>query len=292
MVNEKLLNFIKLLDKTEYYENYSTKNLTKYKLGGIAKLVVFPSNADDLKNFVLYLEQNSINYFILGQGSNILISDKGYDGVILCTKKLNNITIKGDLVIVECGAKISQVISECMLNSLSGLEFAIGIPASVGGLVALNGGCYNKSIGDKVCYVVTEKSVYNKANCGFGYRTSRFLNTETILSVCFRLTPEELDNIEEKLQLYKGFRKNPKGRSCGSVFRNDTYYAGKVIDEVGLKGYQIGGAKVSEEHANFIIASDNATSSDVYNLIKYIKEKVKSERQIELCEELLYLGEF
>lgn len=292
MVNEKLLGFIKLLDKTEYYENYSTKNLTKYKLGGNCLLVVFPSKIEDLKNYVLYLEQNKINYYVIGQGSNVLISDKGYDGVIICTKKLNNITIKGDLVIADCGAKIYEVIKECSDNSLSGLEFSVGIPASVGGLVALNGGCYNKSVGEKVCYVVTEKSVYSKANCGFGYRTSRFLGKETILSVCFRLNPEEIDNIEEKLQLYKGFRKNPKGRNCGSVFKNDTYYAGKVIDEVGLKGYQIGGAMVSEEHANFIIAKDGATASDVYNLINYVKERVRSEKQIELCEELLYLGEF
>jgi UDP-N-acetylmuramate dehydrogenase len=106
------------------------------------------------------------------------------------------------------------------------------------------------------------------------------------------MIPDELDNIEEKLNQYKSFRKNPKGRNCGSIFKNDGFFAGKIIDECNLKGYSVGQATISTEHANFIIAKENCTSSDIYNLIKNVKEKVYKEKQIELQEEVVYLGEF
>ena len=157
----------------------------------------------------------------------------------------------------------------------------------------MNAGCYGKSVGDLVCYVITEKGIVSKNDCDFGYRTSRFLSEkEAILKVCFSLKPSEIDVIEEKLASYKLFRKNPKGRSCGSVFRNDGFYAGKIIDECGLKGLSLGGAKVSNEHANFIIAGNKCTSQDIYKLIQTVKEKVYEKRGIKLVEELVYLGEF
>ena len=283
---------LQMLDNIEYYENYSLKCLNRYKTGGNAPFVVFPSDIEQLKKLVNLLIENNINYCVLGLGSNILISDNGYDGVVIVTKKLNKINLKGNLLICESGAKLIDAVNEATLNSLGGLEFAVGIPASVGGAVAMNSGCYNKSISDRISYVVTNKGTYNKQDCQFSYRNSRFLHSEVILSVCFLLIPDELDNIEEKISQYKGFRKNPKGRNCGSVFKNDGYFAGKIIDECNLKGYSIGNASISTEHANFIIAKDNCTSSDIYNLIKFVKEKVYKEKQIELHEEIVYLGEF
>ena len=290
-ITEKNL-VLQMLDNIEYYENYSLKNLNRYKTGGNAPFVVFPNNVNDLKKLVNLLIENNINYFVLGLGSNVLISDNGFDGVIIVTKRLNKINIKSNLLICESGAKLIDAINEATLNSLGGLEFAVGIPASVGGSVAMNSGCYNKTIADRVSYVVTNKGTYNKQNCQFGYRKSRFLNNEVILEVCFSLIPDELDNIEEKLNQYKAFRKNPKGRNCGSVFKNDGFFAGKIIDECNLKGYSVGNASISNEHANFIIAKDNCSSSDIYNLIKLIKEKVYKEKQIELHEEIVYLGDF
>lgn len=118
------------------------------------------------------------------------------------------------------------------------------------------------------------------------------MGKETILEVCFNFSPAEYDDIEEKIKTYKSFRKNPKGRSCGSVFKNDGFFAGKVIDEAGLKGKRIGGAKVSDEHANFIIADSGATSKNIYDLIKFVKKKVLEEKNLTLLEELVYLGEF
>ncbi len=292
MTNCQKSKVLEILNGEDFYENYSLKSLNRYGTGGDASFVVFPKSVEKLKDIVIKLSDFEIAYFILGEGSNTLVSDKGFDGVIIVTKNLNKITLKGNLLIAECGAKIANVIKESTYNSLSGLEFAVGIPASVGGLVAMNGGCYNKSVSERVSYVITEKGVYSKNDCQFQYRSSRFLNGETILSVCFSLIPDEFENIEERIALYKSARKNPKGRSIGSIFRNDGFFAGKVIDEVGLKGFKVGGAYVSLEHANFIIASNLATSSDIYNLISKVKEKVYKEKQITLLEEIIYLGDF
>ncbi|MBO5926942.1 MAG: UDP-N-acetylmuramate dehydrogenase [Clostridia bacterium] len=271
--------------------DYSLKGLNRYGTGGNAKLVVFPMNCNELQ-FVVSKIKGKYPYVVIGGGSNLLISDMGFDGVVISTKNVNATDIKSNLLTAECGVKLSDVISEMKDNSFGGLEFAIGIPATVGGAVAMNAGCFGKSISEIVKYVVSDKGVYTKDECGFGYRTSRFLNGEVILKVCFSLEPTEEDIIDDRIKAYKSFRKNPKGKSCGSVFRNEGYFAGKIIDEVGLKGYKIGKAKISNEHANFIIAEDGATSSDVYNLIKYVKQKVYEKKQIELFEEIIYVGEF
>lgn len=267
------------------------KDYCRYKTGGNAAAMVFPKTADELKRAVTALK-GVAPYFVLGGGSNVLISDKGFSGAVISTLKLDKIELKGNLCVAGAGAKISDVIRAAAINSLSGLEFAVGIPATVGGAVAMNAGCYNKSVSDAVLYVVTENGVYKKGECGFNYRASRFLGKETILEVCFNFSPAEFDDIEEKIKAYKSFRKNPKGRSCGSVFKNDGFFAGKVIDEAGLKGKRIGGAKVSDEHANFIIADSGATSKNIYDLIKFVKKKVLEEKNLTLSEELVYLGEF
>lgn len=271
--------------------NYSLKSLNKYSTGGNAKAVIFPSNYKELERAIGFVK-NRYPYFIIGGGSNLLVSDKGYNGVIISTLNVDKIDIKSNLLTADCGAKLCNVIKEMQDNCFSGLEFAVGIPATVGGAVAMNAGCFGKSVSDCVKYVVCESGVYTNSECGFSYRTSRFLNGEVILKVCFSLQPIEEDILQERINSYKSFRKNPKGKNCGSIFRNDGYFAGKIIDEVGLKGYSIGGAKISKEHANFIIADNNCTSQDIYNLIKTIKEKVYAKKQILLNEEIIYLGEF
>ena len=271
--------------------NCSLKKFSRYKTGGNGKVVVYPNSLDELLK-VIEVFSGRYPIFVIGGGSNLLISDKGFDGVVISTLKLDKITLKSNLLTAECGAKMCDVINESSLNCLSGLEFLVGVPATIGGAVAMNAGCFNKSIGDLVCYVVTDKGTYKGSECDFAYRHSRFLNGETILKVCFSLTPTDYDLIEEKIKTYTNLRRNPKGRSCGSVFKNDGYFAGKVIDEVGLKGYKLGGAKISENHANFIIAEEGATSLDIHNLINLIKDKVYDKKQIKLQEEIVYLGEF
>ena len=159
----------------------------------------------------------------------------------------------------------------------------------------MNAGCFGKNVGDYVSYVVASGGIYSFADCDFGYRTSRFKrDKDVVISVCFNLENVEYDQSESKAEYFLKLRKSkqPKGRSCGSVFKNDGYYAGKVIEGCNLKGFRIGGACVSERHANFILADKNAKSADISRLIRYIKKTVKEKCGISLQEEIEYLGKF
>ena len=284
--------FINSLGGVSYELNYPLSKLNRYGTGGEADVIVFPKNEGELR-YVCSLIGNDYPFLVIGGGSNILVSDKGYRGIVISTGFLRGIEVKGSLLTAECGVKLIDVVNETVKSSFSGLEFTVGIPASVGGAVCMNAGCYGKTISEKIRYVVTNKGVYNASECNFGYRKSRFLDSnEVIIKACFSLRPEESDYIEEKINLYKSFRRNPKGRNSGSVFKNDGFFAGKIIDEVGLKGYAVGGAKISAEHANFIIAESGATSSDIYTLINEVKRKVYEKKQINLVEEIIYIGEF
>ena len=287
---------------TEVLEQISKLNLevrlkenlakhTVYGTGGNCLAMIYPSCENTFKECLKILKEQ--NVFILGNGTNLLVSDKGYNGYVINTEKLNKIEIRGDLIIAEAGADLMQVVKVSTDNCLSGLEFAVGIPASVGGAVCMNSGCFGKSVGEYVVYVKAENGVYNNKDCNFDYRTSRF-NEESIFQVCFKLKPWDNETIESKLEHYKKIRssKAPKGKSCGSVFKNEEYFAGKLIDDAGLKGFTIGGAKVSEKHANYIINFNNAKSQDIYSIIKHVKKRVYSLFEIDLKEELKYLGEF
>lgn len=292
MLNNCYTEITKKLSKLKVKTNYNISACTRYKTGGSADLYIEPNSIEELL-FSLDTLKGVCPYYFIGGGNNLLVSDKGVRGAVISTKNLTNVEIKGNLYIAECGASLSKVIEDMRLNSLSGLEFTVGIPATVGGAVTMNAGCYGKSVGDLVCYVLTDNGIIKKSDSNFSYRNSVFKEQNlAVLKVCFSLKPSEIDVIEEKLLQYKGFRKNPKGKNCGSVFKNDGYFAGKVIDECNLKGFKIGGARVSSEHANFIIADDTATSKDIYDLIKTIKEKVFEKKQIKLIEEICYLGDF
>lgn len=316
----------------EYVRNADLSKLCSYGTGGRASVAVFPANS---KQLICALESD-LPYEVIGNGTNVLFSDRGYDGAIIVTSKMRGIECSGLSIVAECGTSLKTLRETAAMNSLGGLEFTEGIPATVGGAVCMNAGCFSKSVGDYVSYVVTGDGVISGAACEFGYRSSIFAqdggngqnggqagggqdcadeqvggNAENggndlsdrnlndrkkkvIVSVCFILKPGEPDIIEGKRERFKKLRKNaqPHGKSCGSVFLNDGYFAGKVIDVAGLKGYSIGGARVSEKHANFILASDTAKSADVYSLIKYVKKRVYETQGIALKEEIRYIGQF
>ena len=275
----------------EFLEEENLAKHTFYGTGGNCRAMIYPNDLNTFKACLDILKEEKV--FILGNGSNVLVSDKGFNGYVINTKKVNKITINGDLIVASAGAKLKDVVQIATDNCLSGLEFAIDIPASVGGAVCMNSGCFGKCVGENVIWVKGANGVYNNNSCEFGYRTSRFF-TEPILEVCFKLKPWDNETIESKLEHYKKIRssKAPKGRSCGSVFKNEEYFAGKLIDDAGLKGFTIGGAKISDKHANYILNFNKATSADIYKLIKHVKEKVYSCFGIELKEELVYIGDF
>ena len=290
-------HFVKFLDQNcvRYERNFSLKDKNTYQTGGVAKIAVFPNTVEKARLVVNMISQENLPYAILGGGSNMLVSDDGYDGVLMCTHALKGLQVSTNLVTCMAGEKISDFLKFSLMSSLGGVEFLSGIPATVGGVVAMNAGCFGKNVGDYVSYVVSASGIYGFSDCGFDYRTSRFKEQkDVILSVCFNLENIEFEQSESKMEYFLKLRKGkqPKGRSCGSVFKNDGYVAGKVIESCNLKGCQIGGAKVSERHANFIIADRTATSEDVKKLIAFIKRTVKDKKGIILQEEIEYLGKF
>jgi len=236
-----------------------------------------------------------VPYVYLGAGSNVLVSDEGFSGAVIYSCGFKGLSVGGKTIVAGAGEELKDLIKAALYSSLGGLEFLSGIPATVGGAIAQNAGCFGKNIGDYVSYVVTAEGIYPQKDCGFDYRTSVFkTRKELIVSACFNLENVEFDESQEKIDKFLKLRakKNPGGRSCGCVFKNDGYFAGKIIEQAGLKGLAVGGARVSEKHANFIVADKNATSGDIAGLINRIKKEVKERIGADLSEELEYIGTY
>lgn len=280
--------------------DYQMKKHTALKVGGRAKYYVEADSLYTLNRLVQIAKHTKTPYKILGNGSNVLISDKGYNGVIISVKKLNDVFFKREKVRAMAGASLEKLLKFTLDHKLTGVEWATGIPATIGGAVVMNAGAFGHTLSESIETVETldkgRVKIYDKADCKFGYRKSRFLGKkEIIISATFNFKEWERDSIILAVKSYSEIRKSlqPNGRSCGSVFKNPKpYSAGILIDKAGLKGYKIGGAKVSEKHGNFIITENECTATDVYNLINFVKEKIKYDFDVELKEEVQYIGEF
>ncbi len=276
------------------------KKLTGYGVGGCAKYYAEIDTIFTLNEIISTCERFSVSYKIIGNGSNLLVSDDGFDGVIINTHGLCDVYFNKDYVRAMSGATLQKLIRFCLDNNLSGLEALSGIPATIGGAIVMNAGAFGKNISDKlVCVeILCDGKIikYAKDQCSFGYRTSRFLaSKEIIISATFQLVEAERELILAGIEAYKDLRKcvQPTGRSCGSVFKNPNgYAAGRLIDSLNLKGYSIGGAKISKEHANFIVTEGKTTATEIKQLIDYVKKKVLDVYNIELKEEIEYVGEF
>ena len=266
-----------------------------YGTGGKADWYFAPTDEKTIISLVKDLKAVGAPYFVLGNGSNVLVSDDGYRGAIISTENLKGISLCGRILTVFSGEKVADAVKFALYSSLGGLEFLSGIPATMGGVIAMNAGCFGKSVADRISYVVTAEGVYPAKKCEFAYRESLFKKkNEPIIKAAFKLDNAEYEQSESKIEYYKNLRRNkqPKGRSCGSVFLNDGYYAGKQIESCNLKGFRIGGARVSEKHANFILADENCKSKDVYSLIRAVKKIVFEKSGVKLKEELVYIGNF
>jgi len=263
----------------------SLKEYTTYKIGGIAKVMVFPKSVDSLIELLKILKEFNINYMVLGLGSNVIFSDKIYDGVIIKLDEINNIEIDGTKVVVGAGASLMKVASQTVRKGLTGLEFATGIPGSVGGAVYMNAGAYKSDMGyivSKVKVLTKDLKVITMVNreLDFHYRSSFFQKNKDYicLEVIMNLKKGNREEIEELVKERKKRRLESQPLeypSAGSVFRNpENDFAGRLIEELGFKGLIKGGAQVSSKHANFIINRGNATANDVKSLIDFIKESV------------------
>ncbi len=294
---QEIINYIINNNIGKHVENDSLSNYTTYKVGGPAKLIVYPKNREKLVLLLKELKNKKIKYMILGNGSNTLFSDKEYDGVIIKLDCLDKVTYYRNLVKAEAGVNLIKLSYQTIKRGLAGLEFASGIPGTVGGAIFMNAGAYKSDMGyvTKSIEVLTPKleiiTMTNK-ELDFHYRTS-FLQKHRgyiCLEATFQLRKSDKDLLQEIVDDRKKRRLESQPLeypSAGSVFRNpEDKFAGKLIEDIGLKGYSIGGAKVSEKHANFIINHNNAKAEDIKNLIEKVKTDVKKEYDIDLkCEQ-------
>lgn len=279
-------------------EHVSLKNLNTYRIDGKAKMLVSPNSVSDLVSVLNVLKKNNQKYFILGGGSNIVLNDREYDGAVIRLNKLNGVEIHPELKMAyaEAGAMLPKLANESIEKGLTGLEFAAGIPGTIGGSIYGNAGAYNACIMDYVSSVTVldenlEIKTIEHENIEYSYRTSMFKETKKyiILGAKFFLKEGEkqssLDIIADRRR--RRVESQPlEYPSAGSVFRNpEGDFAGRLIESCELKGFNIGGAEVSEKHANFIINKNNATGSDVYKLIKHVHQTVLDKTNVDLVIE-------
>lgn len=292
----KLEEIINLLENDgDIKENVSLKTLTTLKVGGISKYVFYPKDVTSLKKALTLFKKNNINYKIFGNGSNIIPSDKIYDGVIIKLSSLNNLKIEDEVIEVEAGYSLMKLAKEVIKLGLSGLEWANGIPGTIGGAVYMNAGAYKQDMSfvlEKITVLDENMNIVtlNKDELDFSYRHSRLMEENLIcLSATLRLEKKDISLIEEVVNKRKEKRMETQPLeypSAGSVFRNPfNDFAGRLVEECNLKGKQIGGAMISLKHANFIINKDNATGKDVLDLINLAKKEVKEKFNIELKQE-------
>ena len=297
----QLIEEIKKLNIGKILEEVPLKNYTTYKVGGNAKVMVFPKNINLLIKLIELLKNNNIKFMILGNGSNVLFSDKEYDGVIIKLDELNNLKIRENRITAGAGVPMIKVSREAIKHSLAGLEFASGIPGSVGGCIYMNAGAYNSDMGyvvSKVKVLTPKMTVITMVNreLDFHYRTSFFKKHKDyiVLEATFNLKKgnrellEEVVNDRRKRRLASQPLEYP---SAGSVFRNPKdMYSGKLIEDLGYKGLIKGGAKISEKHANFIVNFNNAKASDIKELIEFTRDEVKEKYGIDLVVEQEFIN--
>ncbi len=292
----KLEEIINLLENDgDIKENVSLKTLTTLKVGGISKYVFYPKDVTSLKKTLTLFKKNNINYKIFGNGSNIIPSDKIYDGVIIKLSSLNNLKIEDEVIEVEAGYSLMKLAKEVIKLGLSGLEWANGIPGTIGGAVYMNAGAYKQDMSfvlEKITALDENMNIVtlNKDELDFSYRHSRLMEENLIcLSATLKLEKKDISLIEEVVNKRKEKRMETQPLeypSAGSVFRNPfNDFAGRLVEKCNLKGKQIGGAMISLKHANFIINKDNATGKDVLDLINLAKKEVKEKFNIELKQE-------
>lgn len=284
-----------------FHENM--KNYTTFRVGGEAECLILVQREEELAKLIYYLNQIEQDYFILGNGSNLLVGDKGYQGVVLkLDGPMEQVTVEGTRIIAKAGALLSRVAVTAREHGLTGLEFAAGIPGSIGGGVVMNAGAYEgemKQVVEAVRVMDSAGQVTTLDNdtMEFGYRTSIIRNRPYIvLEVVLGLAPGNREQIaarmEELMQLRKS--KQPLGYpSAGSTFkRPEGHYAGKLIMDAGLRGFRIGGAQVSEKHCGFVINAGQATAADIREVIEEVQERVKEKFHVALEPEVVFLGDF
>lgn len=271
---------------------------TTFRIGGNAAVMLTPTTDEQLASIIKKCKEENIKPFIIGNGSNMLISDNGLDTVVInmCRPEPKIELVNGDTVVCDAGATMSKVCNFALENGLTGLEFAFGIPGSAGGAAYMNAGAYGGEMKDVLveCRHIDSDGNFGSLKgeeLGLAYRTSAYEHNGFIITtLVMKLSKGNKDEIRAKMQELLQRRKDKQPLeypSAGSTFkRPEGYFAGALIEECGLKGYSVGGAQVSEKHAGFVINKGSATAKDVLSLIKYIQDKVFSEKGVMLEPEV------
>ena len=294
--------FEDLFDYSTVETSVSMKEHTSFKVGGNADVLVLPDCVEDVISVLEYAKNNNINITIIGNGSKLLVRDGGIRGIVIkFGSRFSNVDIENENITVEAGMTLPRLALIAKDNSLSGLEFAAGIPGNVGGAIYMNAGAYGSEMSNVVTQVTYLDENFNiqtatNKECDFGYRTSIFRKrNNVILSVKLKLNKadkQEIDNLMKQNQESRKSKQPLEYPSAGSTFkRPEGYFVGKLVDDLGLKGYSIGGAQISTKHSGFIVNTGNAKAQDVLDLIEYIKEKVLEANGVKLEEEIIVLGE-
>ena len=281
---------------------------TSFRIGGPADCLIEVESVKQLKELLAYLnsqngKREDIPYFILGNGSNLLVSDKGYQGIVLhIGSGMNRITVSGNTVAAQAGALMSQVAKTALGCGLTGFEFAAGIPGSIGGGIVMNAGAYGGEMKQVVQDVTVltqtgEEMILDNEKMEFGYRTSVLKKMPYIVTeVTLKLEPGDPVKIKEKMDDLAARRREKQPLeypSAGSTFkRPEGHFAGQLIERAGLRGLQIGGARISDKHCGFVINAGGAAASDVLALMKGIQRRVKETSGVELEPEVVLLGQF
>tara|TARA_B100000482_G_scaffold78651_1_gene55888 strand:- start:513 stop:1442 length:930 start_codon:yes stop_codon:yes gene_type:complete len=276
------------------------KKHTTYGIGGPADLMVFPNNKEDLIRVIEIINENNMQLTILGSGSNILVSDNGIRGVVISLKKsLKEVNVNENILYAECGAMLGKIVRLAVRNNLIGLENLNGVPGTLGGALIMNAGAWGGEISENLVNVelINSKNELKKVpkkDINFSYRKSSFDKNDILLSAEFNLKKAEKNLIKENFSKAQSGRTSSQPldkRSAGSLFKNPrNNSAGKLLDNAGLKGFSIGGAKISEKHANFFINDGNASSSEMLQLIKKAHKEVKKQFDIDLSLEVKLIG--
>lgn len=303
-VNQEIIKcFNDLLGEEKVRISEPMNRHTTFRIGGPADYFLLPSTAEEVKKILEICKEKELPYFILGNGSNLLVSDEGYCGVIIqLYRNYGGITVEGTNIRAGAGALLSQIASAAKNASLTGFEFAGGIPGTLGGAVVMNAGAYGGEMKDvlKEVTVMTEQGeimIIPAEKLEMGYRTSLvkkagYLVLEAVISLKVG-DVEEIKAIMKDLTEKRVSKQPLEYPSAGSTFkRPEGYFAGKLIMDAGLRGYQVGGAQVSEKHCGFVINKGNATAADVCGLMKDVQEKVQEQFGVTLEPEVKFLGEF
>ena len=302
MIQNKLKLLLKNQIQGKIFTNEPMKKRTTFGVGGQAELYIFPKDKHELKIIINESKKHNIPIFVTGSGSNLLVSDSGFSGIMISlSKTFKKMSISDKLEInTESGVMLSTLVRKAIKKNIGGLESLIGVPGTVGGALVMNAGAYGSEISNfftsaNVINLKGEEKIYKKSDLQFKYRFSSFNQNEIITNIkfqCKKGNPNDIKNLRFKSSIKRKEAQPLNFKSAGSIFKNPKNgpAAGFLIDNVGLKGLRIGGAEISQKHANFIVNHGNAIASDVLELIKIIKKEVYEKYKILLELEIKLVG--